>query len=68
MNKVKELRIPLDGYFCFDLDEVNLILDLLKMKKDYSTDKELPMVESLISDFTKAKSELEENERRKAYL
>ena len=54
--------------FRFNLDEVQLILRLLYMKKQYSTDNELKIVESLIANFEKMKTELEEDERKKAGL
>jgi len=54
--------------FRFNLDEVQLILSLLYMKKQYSTDNELKIVELLIDNFEKMKTELEEDERKKAGL
>jgi len=50
----------------FSLEEVQLILQLLYMKKKYSVKKELAIVESLIKGFTSLKIELEEEERYKA--
>ena len=50
----------------FSLEEVQLILQLLYMKKKYSVKKELALVESLIKGFTSLKIELEEEERYKA--
>lgn len=50
----------------FSLEEVQLILQLLYMKKNYSTKKELVLVESLINGFTSLKNELEQEERYKA--
>ena len=52
----------------FSLEEVQLILQLLYMKKKYSGKRELLLVESLINGFTSLKIELEEEERYKAGL
>lgn len=50
----------------FSLEEVQLILQLLYMKKNYSSKKELVLVESLIEGFVSLKIELENEERYKA--
>lgn len=50
----------------FSLEEVQLILKLLYMKKNYSTKKELVLVESLIKGFISLENELEKEERYKA--
>ncbi len=52
----------------FSLDEVTLMLRLLKMKKQYSTDRELETVNPLIEGFESLKSDLEDEERAKAGL
>lgn len=56
--------IPKSIYF--KLDEVEIMLELLKMKLLYSTEKEAPKIESLILGFESLLPELYEEERHKA--
>ena len=56
--------IPKSIYF--NLYEVELILELLKIKLLYSPEKEVPKIESLIHGFESLLPELREQERHKA--
>lgn len=66
MIVVDKVTTSIPKSLCFSLEEVQLILQLLYMKKKYSVKKELVLVESLIKGFTSLKNELEQEERHKA--
>ena len=66
MIVVDKVTISIPRSLQFSLEEVQLILQLLDIKKNFSTEKELPLVESLIKDFKSLRRDLEEEEQYKA--
>lgn len=66
MIVVDKVTVYIPKSLCFSLEEVRLILQLLDIKKNFSTEKELPLVESLIKGFKSLKIDLEEDERHEA--
>jgi len=66
MKIVDHVTTSIPKSIYFNLYEVELILELLKMKLLYSTEKEVPKVELLIRGFKSLLPELREQERHKA--
>ena len=66
MKIVDHVTTSIPKSIYFKLDEVELILELLKMKLSYSTEREVPKIESLIHGFESLLPELHEQERHKA--
>ena len=68
MKIIDQVHVHIPKSISFDLDEVELILKLLKMKQQYSTEKELIKIGSLINGFESLLPDLHDLERAKAGL
>ena len=66
MKIVDHITAPIPKSIYFTLDEVETMLKLLRMKQQYSTQKELTKIEPLIKGFESLLPDLREEERHKA--